>query len=325
MNAVENIGGRLSRLTTLPDGVKMVCVAFFPLLWLQRILQGRLFESPGGSNDSSNLSGGRAIGNAVMNQTSPAVSVTPPPPPTPAVPPRREYKKPPVLFDRTEGILAQLEQKLEAPLITYWNSPHGSICQNDVVGLYELLRNFGKRDLVYILIKSDGGDGQSSLRMVNLLRQHAQRVVALVPLEAASAATMLALGADEIRMGPMAYLTAVDTSFRHDLSPVNPENRRVSVSLDELSRVIKLWKTVGGQDNQNPYHALFSHVHPLVIGAVDRSSSLSIMLCREILSYHLSDAAKADQIAQTLNSNYPSHSYPITLRERRGLDCRYRS
>ena len=39
------------------------------------------------------------------------------------------------------------------------------------------------------------------------------------------------------------------------------------------------------------------------------------MLCREILSYHLSDAAKADQIAQTLNSNYPSHSYPITLRE----------
>src|SRR5439155_6251171 len=170
--------------------------------------------------------------------TTPDATVAPAPPP----PPAREFKKPPVLFDKTQEIVRALEKKLGAAFIAYWNSPNGSVCQNDVVGLYEILQGFGDRDQVYMLVKSDGGDGQASLRMVHLLRQHTKRLVALIPLEAASAATMLALGADEIRMGPMAFLTAVDTSFRHDLSPVNPENRRVSVSLDELSRVIRLWQ-----------------------------------------------------------------------------------
>jgi hypothetical protein len=134
-------------------------------------------------------------------------------------------------------------------------------------------------------------------------------------LDAASAATMLVLGADEILMGPMAFLTAVDTSLRHDLSPVNPENRRVSVSQDELGRVIRLWQQEAKQDASNPYNSVFNHVHPLVIGAVDRCSSLSIMLCKEILSYHLDDPKEADRVARTLNSDYPSHNYPITIRE----------
>jgi hypothetical protein len=35
----------------------------------------------------------------------------------------------------------------------------------------------------------------------------------------------------------------------------------------------------------------------------------------KILSYHLKDLKKAHKISDTLNSGYPSHSYPITLRE----------
>ncbi|MGI8966811.1 MAG: SDH family Clp fold serine proteinase, partial [Limisphaerales bacterium] len=57
------------------------------------------------------------------------------------------------------------------------------------------------------------------------------------------------------------------------------------------------------------------YIHPLVIGAVHRSSSLSTKLCIEILSYHMKDKKKATAISNSLNSNYPSHSYPITLRE----------
>ena len=56
-------------------------------------------------------------------------------------------------------------------------------------------------------------------------------------------------------------------------------------------------------------------IHPLVIGAVDRASSLSIMLCKEILSYHMDDKQKAEEISNHLNSKYPSHSYPITYIE----------
>jgi hypothetical protein len=231
--------------------------------------------------------------------------------------PVREVKKPPVLFRQTQEIITRIEKLLGGAFLTYWNSPNGSICQNDVVGFYELLQSTGRKDRAYFLIKSDGGDGQASLRIVHLLRQFSQQMIALVPLECASAGTMLALGADEIHMGPLAYLTAIDTSIRHNLSPVDPENRRVSVSQDELTRVINLWRSQfeGSDARGNAYASLYQYVHPLVIGAVDRSSSLSIKLCTEILSYHMTDVQKAERISKHLNSSYPSHGYPITSRE----------
>jgi hypothetical protein len=230
-----------------------------------------------------------------------------------------KVKQPPVLFSKTQVLINKVAEQLGGVLVTYWNNPQGSVCHNDVVALYELLENIGKQDTISLFIKSSGGDGRASLRLVSLLRQYCRRLIALVPLECASAATMIALGADEVLMGPMAYLTPVDTSLTHDLSPLDRDNARVSVSLDELTRVIGLWRNEQTESKENPYKALFQHVHPLVIGAVDRAESLSIMLCKQLLAYHIDDEAKADQIARTLNAKYPSHSYPILFEEAQAI------
>jgi ATP-dependent protease ClpP protease subunit len=232
---------------------------------------------------------------------------------------KTKLKNPPVLFEKTQRVIHQIESRRQEPLVTFWNSPNGAICDHDVVGLYGILRSIGKVDRLSLFIKSDGGSGQASLRMVNLLRQFVGRLTVLVPLECESAATMLALGADKILMGPLAHLSAVDTSLTHDLSPIDRDNDRVSVSQDELHRVVKLWQNQSQEEAANPYSALFGYVHPLVIGAVDRASALSTMLCVEILSYHMKDAKKARRISDILNSGYPSHSYPITLREARRI------
>jgi hypothetical protein len=162
----------------------------------------------------------------------------------------------------------------------------------------------------------------ASLRMVHLLRTYANDVTVMAPLNCASAATMLSLGADRIAMGPLSYLTAVDTSLEHDLSPVDHTNNLVAVSNDEVERVIRLWKdTATGRDKDsvNPYQELYKYLHPLVIGALDRASSLSLQLCREILGYHMRDPKKIERIAQRLNSSYPAHHYPITAREARRI------
>src|SRR5215467_8971481 len=224
-------------------------------------------------------------------------------------------KNPTVLFEKTQKVIAGIEADIGEPLLTYWNSDDGSICGNDVIGLFGILRSLGRLNKLSLFIKSGGGSGQASLRMVHLLRQFVGNLTVLVPLECASAATMLALGADRIFMGPLAHLSAVDTSLTHDLSPIDRDNDRVSVSQDELHRVVKLWRNESKKAPSNAYGGLFQYVHPLVIGAVDRSSALSTMLCVEILSYHMKTKKKAYRISQTLNSEYPSHSYPITLRE----------
>ena len=234
-------------------------------------------------------------------------------------------KQPPVLVDQTQEIISKVEANLDGTLITYWNNPRGSVCHDDVVAFFELLEGIGSTDTVYLFLKSNGGNGRASLRIVNLIRRYCKNLVALAPLECASAATMIALGADEVRMGPMAYLTAVDTSITHDLSPIDRDNDRVSVSLDELKRVVRLWSGQGEEKATNPYHALFEHVHPLVIGAVDRADSLSLMLCNELLSYHIDNAEKCSQISDALNSKSPSHGYPILLEEAQKIGLKAKS
>ncbi|HET7145527.1 MAG TPA: ATP-dependent Clp protease proteolytic subunit, partial [Anaerolineales bacterium] len=228
-------------------------------------------------------------------------------------------KQPPILFAKTQAIIGALDKLLGGTLVTYFNNPRGSVCHDDVLAFFELLEKIGHREKIFLFIKSSGGNGQASLRLVNLLRQYSDQVVALVPLECASAATMIALGANEIHMGPMAYLTPVDTSLTHSLSPIDRDNDRVSVSLDELTRVVRLWQAQNGDARENPYQELFQHVHPLVIGAVDRAESLSIMLCKELLAYHIKDDQVQDKIAGALNAKYPSHGYPILFEEARRI------
>ncbi len=226
-----------------------------------------------------------------------------------------KVKQPPVLFNKTQAIIAEISAYLGGSLIAYWNNHKGSVCHNDVVALYSLLEKMGRQETIHLFLKSGGGNGQAALRLVSLLRQYCQNLVVLVPLECASAATMIALGANQVLMGPMAYLTAVDTSLTHSLSPINRDNDLVSVSLDELTRVIRLWQDKTADVKENPYKTLFEYVHPLVVGAVDRAGSLSIMLCKELLAHHMEDSEMRDRIANALNANYPSHNYPILFEE----------
>ena len=154
---------------------------------------------------------------------------------------KKGVAKPPVLFSDTQNLISTIEKRLNAPLITYYNSNAGNVCGNDASAMYEILK--GKKiDTAYLFIKSDGGSGIAALRIISTLRNYCKNLIALIPSNCASAATMMALGANEIVMGPLAYLTPVDTSLKHELSPTNKGNELVSVSMDELSRVVKLWK-----------------------------------------------------------------------------------
>ncbi len=236
--------------------------------------------------------------------------------PTPTSADRKNVKQPPLLFEQTQSLIAKLEKLIGFKLLVYWTSDRGSVCDNDVVALYEIFKHIGINKDIAVFIKSNGGDVEAALRIVNLMREYNHCVHAFIPLESASAATMIALGADDIAMGPLAHLTAIDSSLVHDMSPIDERNnRRVSVSQDELARIVSLWNANSREHHGNPYTDIFQYIHPLVVGAIDRSSSLSIKICKEILSFHIKDEAECERISRLLNSDYPSHSYPITTRE----------
>jgi hypothetical protein len=232
---------------------------------------------------------------------------------------QKKIQTPPKLFNETQEIIRKIEQQIDGRFLAYWNSENGSVCHNDVQALDCLLSRQEKSKRIYLFIKSDGGVGRASLRLVHLLREHCEQLVALVPLNCESAATMLALGADEIQMGPLAFLTAVDTFITHDLSPVDKDNDRVRIGTNEMERVVKLWDSKSKGVAGNPYESIYKYIHPVVVAAVDRAGSLSRMICDEILRYHMSDAKKRARISEELNSNYPAHGYPIVLPQARRI------
>ncbi len=229
----------------------------------------------------------------------------------------RHKKPPPMLTHRTQEMLNRLQRRVGMPVLVYWVSAGGEICQNDVTAMAAMLGPARRAARVGLFLKSDGGNPEAALRFVHLLRQKFDHISLLAPYVCASAATMVALGANEIHMGPTSYLTAVDSSLKHDLSPVDHNNYLVSVSQDEVMRILRLWKEQ--RKGGNPYPEIYKYLHPLVLGALDRSSSLSMRICQELLGYHIASRSKALRISRALNYNYPSHSYPITAREARRL------
>ncbi len=230
---------------------------------------------------------------------------------------KKEIKilEPPVLFKQTQAIISSVAYFYQSDFIAYWGAYNSHIAPTDVVVFNEILKNGKNSDKLYLFVKSSGGSGKAALRLIHLLRSVYDEIIVLAPINCASAATMLALGADEIKMGPLSFLTAIDTSITHVLSPVDFNEDLVSVNQNELDRVIKLWNKEKTTTNKNPYEELYRYIHPLVFGAVDRASSLSIRLTSEILSYHMDDKETITVITNHLNSEYPSHGYPITSRE----------
>src|ERR1022692_1579453 len=226
---------------------------------------------------------------------------------------KKKSNKTEVFFPETQRLIKKIQTSNKIKVLCYWTLVNGSICQNDVISFYEIIKDWPMQQKIYLFIKSDAGDGKASLRIINLLSEHTKKLIVLVTGQSSSAATIMVLGGDEIHMGPLAFLSAVDTSLTHDLSPIDKNNSLVSVSQDELTRVIKLWKDT--KIEENPYPTLFSHIHPLVFGALDRASSLSIKLCSDILSYHMVDEEKEAWISRKVNSDYPSHNYPILKKE----------
>lgn len=69
----------------------------------------------------------------------------------------------------------------------------------ELIDQIELIPSSNKN--IDLLIESNGGDGLAAWRLMSLLRGRFEKVSVLIPHSAYSAATMLALGGDEIIMG----------------------------------------------------------------------------------------------------------------------------
>ncbi|MGB8278970.1 MAG: hypothetical protein WCF20_13710 [Methylovirgula sp.] len=231
-------------------------------------------------------------------------------------------------LERAEKI-ARIESLRGSKVICYLTSirPNvgAQISQDAVRVFFDHLRLLPERPVkkIDIFLCSNGGDGTVPWRIISLFREFADQLCVLLPYRAYSAATMLALGADEIVMHPFAEMGPIDPTVTNEYNPIDPQtNQRLGISVEDVKAYISFVKdTVGIRHEDELVKALeilANKVHPLAIGNVERFIAQSRMIARKILLTHMNEESskhKIDEIIETLASKLYFHGHPINRKE----------
>ncbi|MGD0771117.1 MAG: hypothetical protein ABSB42_23270 [Tepidisphaeraceae bacterium] len=171
-----------------------------------------------------------------------------------------------------------------------------------------------------LFLCSNGGVGTVSWRIVALLREFATKVNVLIPYRAYSAATMIALGADEIVMHPFGELGPIDPTVSNDFNPVEG-NRRLGISVEDVTAYVGFIKNTVGITHEDELikavEVLANKVHPLALGNVERFLSQSRMIARKILRTHMNEDQEhiINEIVENMASKLYFHGHAINRRE----------
>ena len=102
----------------------------------------------------------------------------------------------------------------------------------DMQGLMEAVSNIEEKELD-LVIHSPGGSAEAAESLVSYLRKRFDNVRVFVPVAAMSAATMVALSADEIVMGQHSQLGPIDPQFIVS-TPEGPRSSPAKAILDQF-------------------------------------------------------------------------------------------
>lgn len=222
----------------------------------------------------------------------------------------------------------QLEKIRKKPLITYVTSIRSNMSANmasdSIAQIIEQIDSIpeDKKEVDFLII-SNGGDPITSLRIISLLRERFKKVSVLVPYVAYSAATVLALGADEIVMHPYSNLGPVDPQLTVAHNNEHGIQEHLQFSSEDLRNYIEFLKTdVGITDQEHLVSAiqpLLKDVGALPIGSAKRGQQLSLSLSEKMLMLHTKDTNKARSIAKALNTSYYHHGYAVGRHEAKAI------
>ncbi len=223
-----------------------------------------------------------------------------------------------------------IEEARRRPLIVYATSTRPGIqammAGDAIRELIDQIEAVGSATEIDILVHSTGGDALAAWKLMSLLRERFTHVGVLVPFMAFSAATLFALGGDEIVMHPHASLGPIDPQIA--IAQADGKTIRqfayedVGAFLRFLGEEVKV--------TEQAYvsavvERLFSVVDPVHVGAAKRASELSSSVGERLLLMHMTepeDAPRAKKIAENLNKSFFAHGDAVSRKRARDLQLK---
>jgi len=228
-------------------------------------------------------------------------------------------------------LIQQIERLRNSKVITYLTSdrpgPINARVAMDIVPIFsKQLQKIGKTQNIDLFLYSIGGDTMVPWRLVSMIREYCDKFSVLIPYKAHSAATMIALGADEIVMTDLSELSPIDPSTANIFNPpdpLNPQNK-IPISVEDMMAYFDLAKNKFGIKNDEDLTKIFiqfiesnPQIHPLALGNVNRIHNLIRILAKRLLKSHKTPMKEEEieKIVDYFTEKLYSHQYFIGRRE----------
>lgn len=224
------------------------------------------------------------------------------------------------------AVYDQIEQERDSSVLAYVTSDRTgmetSIAQDVIDPFVDLLDTIGPVARISLILHTSGGHTLTAWRLINLIRMFCEELEVFVPSKAQSAGTLMSIGADKIVMTKQAVLGPIDPTLSSPLNPqvnVGGQTTQVPVSVESVRGYLNLTRDeLGIVDKQNLTKVLLelsSHIHPVVLGDIFRSTEQIRFLARKLLPRQVKDKRKIDSIVDFLCADSGSHDYTIDRRE----------
>jgi hypothetical protein len=205
-----------------------------------------------------------------------------------------------------KSLIQHIEDIRSSRVITYMTSDrqgpvNARIAMDIIPVISKQLRAIGKTDRIDLFIYSSGGDTMVPWRLVSMIREYCRTFSVLIPYKAHSAATMIALGADEIVMSDLSELTPIDPSTVNVFNPQDPKSahNKIPISVEDVIAYFDLAKNKFGIKDDRELANIFNkfveanpQIHPLALGNVNRIHNLIRMLAKRLLNLAAADALR---------------------------------
>ena len=227
------------------------------------------------------------------------------------------------IAERTQRYAA-IERYRARPLIVYATATRSGVraamagdAVREIIDQVDAIKD---TDSIDVLIHSMGGDALAAWKIMSVLRERFRSVSVLVPYAAFSAATVFALGADEIVMHPHASLGPIDPQ----ITVKHPDGSLRQFAYEDMGAFLQFLRNDVSLTEQQHISTvvdkLFTALDPLIVGAARRASELSAEVGERLLSMHLQDDRKAKQIAVNLNKSFFAHGDAVSRKRAKALD-----
>lgn len=171
-----------------------------------------------------------------------------------------------------QKIIKKIEEDRKSKLLVFYC--HATLSYPVGYLLHKVLRRMGSIEQLDVLLESGGGDINTAYKIIRMFKSYATKTMIIVPFFAKSAASLIAIGTDELIMCKGGELGPIDPQVRDPYSgtPIPAHSLKESLAFIEETKdpLVKV--------------SLADKIPPLLMGAYREAGSSTKQYLEEICS-----------------------------------------